>query len=178
VRCPRCGGRARVIRGPDFKGRVTCEGCGYSRGPAEQTELWAGPVRTWAMRPCRLCGRGLRRAYPRQTQRPDRRSVRLRCTGCGAESDAPLRWSPIPPGDPHDGLSGLPLWLQTPCRGHVLWAFSPAHLEWLRGYVGAELRERVPHVNASAASRLPTWIKLARNRSEVLRCLDRLESML
>lgn len=175
VRCPRCSGRARVRREPGrFAGRVVCDSCGYVRGPAGQAELWAGPVRAWAARPCRRCGRGLRRAYPRQKHPPERRSVRLRCTGCGAESDAPLHWAPMPPGEAHDGLSGLPLWLQTACRGQVLWALNADHLEWLRGYVAAELRERIPRRNASLASRLPSWIKLARNRDEVLRCLDRL----
>jgi hypothetical protein len=179
VRCPRCRGRAHVLRESQrFSGRVVCDSCGFSRGPAEQTELWLGPVRAWAGRPCRRCGRGLRRAYSSQKHPPERRSVRLRCTGCGAESDAPLRLSPVPPGEAHDGLTGLPLWLQAPCRGHVLWALNPAHLAWLRDYVGAALRERTPRLNAALASRLPGWIKAARSRDDVLRCLDRMESTL
>jgi hypothetical protein len=179
VRCPRCGGRARVLREPSgFLGRIVCTACGFARGPAEQNQLWAGPVRAWAARACRLCGRGLRRAYPRQKLPPERRTVRLRCSGCGAESDAPLRWAPLPPGEGHDGLTGLPLWLRAPCRGHTLWALNGEHLAWLRDYVGATLRERIPRRNATLASRLPTWIKLARNREEVLHCLARLEQSL
>jgi hypothetical protein len=77
-----------------------------------------------------------------------------------------------------DDYFGLPLWLQTRCCGHVLWANNEGHLLFLERYVGAKLRERVPNRNGSLPSRLPTWIKLARNRDELLRCLARLRASL
>jgi hypothetical protein len=81
-------------------------------------------------------------------------------------------------GGPFDWYFGLSVWLQTPCCGHVLWAYNAEHLSFLRRYVGAEVRERAVLRNASLASRLPKWIKSAKNRDEVLRGVDRLEGLL
>lgn len=179
VRCPRCLGCARVVRGERHAdGRVVCEACGFTRGPARREDLWLGPVCTWAERPCGVCGRRLRRRFGRGAGPPQRRTVHLSCPGCGSRSEAELRWAPMPVGEPHDRLSGLPLWLQAPFRGHLLWALNARHLEWLRGYVGAALRERTPHVNRSLASRLPGWVKAGRSRESILRLLDRMEAML
>ncbi|MBO9555970.1 hypothetical protein [Cellulomonas sp.] len=70
---------------------------------------------------------------------------------------------------------GLDLWLQTPCEGHVLWAYDEAHLDYLERYVAAGLREQEPG-NASVASRLPAWIKASKNRDSVGRALSRLRA--
>lgn len=70
-----------------------------------------------------------------------------------------------------------PLWLQTPCCGHTLYALNLAHAAFLESYVRASLRERQPSMNSSLASRLPQWIKSAKHREELLRCLDRLRAL-
>jgi ribosomal protein L37E len=82
-------------------------------------------------------------------------------------------------GDAIDWYFHLPLWLQTPCCGHVLWAYNAAHLAFLECYVQATLRERLPNpnTNRSLASRLPLWIKYAANRKDVLKGIARLKSM-
>lgn len=60
----------------------------------------------------------------------------------------------------------------------MLWAYNSDHLAFLRGYVEADLREREPNANASLASRLPKWLKSAKNRESVLRAVKRLETKL
>ena len=80
----------------------------------------------------------------------------------------------------------LELWLQTPCCGETLWAYNKEHLDFLEQYVAATLRERTrPNGtgryaarNSTLTSRLPGWIKRARNRDDVLRCLSKLHRML
>lgn len=97
-----------------------------------------------------------------------------------------------PPRDPHsiwiggsfDWYFRLPLWLQTPCCGKILWAYNKEHLDFLESYVKAGLRESFPLKvyetglvmwrNKSLASRLPTWMKRAKNCDEVLRGIERL----
>lgn len=81
----------------------------------------------------------------------------------------------ISSGDSHDWYFGLPLWLQIPCCGKVLWAHNKYHLKFLEDYVGSVLRERHPNKNKTLASRLPTWIKEAKNREEVLKCIRKLK---
>lgn len=95
------------------------------------------------------------------------RPRRLTCTHCGLAQ----RWknhSLTIDSLPTDWYFHLPLWLQAPCVGRVLWAFNAAHLSFLEGYVRATDRRRIPYVNRSAASRLPEWIKSAKNRAAVL----------
>jgi hypothetical protein len=75
----------------------------------------------------------------------------------------------------------LPLWLQVPCCGRVLWAFNEDHLSFLRQFIQARLRERARdprHSNHSMTSRLPQWMQAAKHRDEVLRGLDRLTELL
>lgn len=74
--------------------------------------------------------------------------------------------------DPH---FGQPLWLQTRCAGHILWALNVEHVEELAAYVGARLRERSgSHSTSAMFARLPLWMKSADNRVRVLAGLDRL----
>lgn len=68
--------------------------------------------------------------------------------------------------------------LQIPCCGDVLWAVNLEHLDFLESYVGAGLRGRIPNINRSMASRLPQWIKAAKNRDEILRSISRLREKL
>lgn len=91
-------------------------------------------------------------------------------------------------GKAHDGLAqqdwyfGLPLWLQTPCCGKILWAFNEEHLSFLERYVTANQRLKFSAAgrirNGTMASRLPTWIKRAKNRDEVVKGITKLKGLL
>jgi hypothetical protein len=76
-----------------------------------------------------------------------------------------------------DWYFGRPLWLQTGCCGNTLWAYNTRHLDLLESYVAARLRERKPKVK-SVASRLPNWMKLAKNRPKILRAIGKLKEKL
>ena len=87
------------------------------------------------------------------------------------------------PGNEPSWVSRLELWLQTPCCGQVLWALNEKHLNWLEKYVAAALRERKQSPkfswsNKSLASRLPLWMKQAKNREAVLAGVGRLRQRL
>lgn len=69
-------------------------------------------------------------------------------------------------------------YLKIPCCGEMLWALNLDHLNFLEKYVEAELRERIPNINKSVASRLPQWIKSAKNRDEILKCIRKLRKEL
>jgi len=77
-----------------------------------------------------------------------------------------------------DPYFGLEVALQTPVASHTLWAWNDRHLAWLKGYVGARLRERRGHENGALASRLPRWLKDAKNRDAILEGITRLEGLL
>jgi hypothetical protein len=61
----------------------------------------------------------------------------------------------------------------------MLWAYNSEHLEYLRGFVAGTLREGSQGATSKPlSSKLPTWMKTAKHRDEVLRHLDRLRTSL
>lgn len=81
-------------------------------------------------------------------------------------------------GAPIDPVFGLPLWLTAPFRGETVWAYNAEHLAFLRDWVGADLRRRLPGHHHSMASRLPAWMTSAKNRAGVLAVIAELEARL
>jgi hypothetical protein len=98
---------------------------------------------------------------------------RLVCAQCGYTRD----WAGKKVGS--SGLTDYyfqePLWLQMPCCNEILWAFNERHLDFLEGYVRAELREG--HGHGTVASKLPRWIMSAKNREAILHCVEKLREM-
>lgn len=171
VRCPRCAAHAAVrspVDGSD--GRVACSHCGFSASQDE--DGWLGPMRGVARRRCPSSGHWMERTSngPRHDH-----LAHLVCE-CGWDCQEPYRWDRLPLGI-IDPVFGLDLWLQAPFRGEVLWAYNGEHLAFLRDYVAADLRERMPKRNRSLVARLPAWIKSAKNRDDLLGAIAKLEAM-
>lgn len=73
---------------------------------------------------------------------------------------------------------GLKLCLVANTRSGNIYLHNLEHLQELKSYIQADLRERTQNTgNSSYYSRLPAWIKSARNRKEILKALLRLEQM-
>lgn len=106
------------------------------------------------------------------------RDYGLNCFFCGFARNESIDGITFSPRTAADPIVGLPLCLQIPCCGKILWAYNECHLRFLKEYVGALLREREPNKNSSLASRLPSWMKQAKHRDEVLRGIARLERLL
>jgi hypothetical protein len=78
-------------------------------------------------------------------------------------------------GGSSEPFFGRPLWLQTPCCGHGLWAYNSRHLDVLEDFVSARLRERTGESPTMAMiPRLPAWMKKAQHRAEVTAAVGRL----
>ncbi|WP_415894562.1 hypothetical protein ACMXYQ_08950 [Neptuniibacter sp. PT34_22] len=109
-------------------------------------------------------------------------SVRFSCFECGYTStkSTNIRSFQWYDEDPTDGYFGFNLWLRIDCVGESLWAFNQGHLNFLESYVGANLRERSKDEelgwrNSSLASRLPKWMKSAKNRDAILKAIGELK---
>ena len=104
--------------------------------------------------------------------------ARLSCLRCGHNQAklAEQRTFYWRAENPTDSYFGADLWLQTECVGESLWAFNRRHLDYLENFVSAKHRQRNPNVdnwlNGSLASRLPAWIKAAKNREQVLKAIE------
>jgi hypothetical protein len=176
VACPRCGERGKVTcELPWWKGspRFACTKCAYSLQGWQSG--WFGLSVGQARCRCKKCeawlGRKLSQVAPHEP------SVPLTCAVCGAKNKAPVSWTEVRFGQPYDPYFGLRLWLQAPCRGETLWAYNPQHLEFIEQSVGTRVRQRVPYRNKSLASRLPRWVKSARNREAVLEAIAAIKEM-
>ena len=78
-----------------------------------------------------------------------------------------------------DPVFGLPLWLQKTFGENLFWAYNTKHLDLLEQYVGAKLRERGINnkgtKNSLMFSRLPEFIKIAKNREAILKIIHGLQ---
>ncbi|HEX2751065.1 MAG TPA: hypothetical protein VHM91_23860 [Verrucomicrobiales bacterium] len=124
--------------------------------------------------------------------------VRFVCPACGrneawkgSRSGIQYGWGNRPPpanviciGAPFDWYFHYPVWLAIPCCGETLWAYNREHLDYLDAFVSATLRERPENVpagsprNRSLASRLPPWIRSAKNRDRILTAIVKLRERL
>lgn len=111
------------------------------------------------------------------------RARRLVCHGCGLSREWAGRCVALPRGTAQpatDPYFGMPLWLQVETPHGWLWAYNLEHLDLIRRFVQAPLRERA-HEHASQrkmtlVARLPAWVKRAKNRDEVLRAVSRIRA--
>ncbi|MFI1177270.1 hypothetical protein [Streptomyces melanogenes] len=147
-------------------------------------------VSGWILVRCPRCARQAQIASAARDARDNVSSGdvprRLVCRHCGLsrqrEKNAPVVFSWGGGPDMVDPYFREPLWLQTNTRHGRLWAYNLEHLDLLRQYVQATLREHDPWYEPwrkmGLFGRLPGWIKQAKNRDEVLRGLDRMRSSL
>lgn len=147
----------------DFMGQflVCCPRCG-SKALVEDHGVNSNPQLTLICSACALAKSRTKASSVVFTKRID--SERFK--------NAMLVGAPV---DPH---FHLPLWLQVDCRKNTLWFYNAEHMVFVEGYVQAKLRERHPldvFRNWTLTSRLPTWIKLAKNRDVVLQGIARLK---
>ncbi len=108
----------------------------------------------------------------------DRSPRRVTCLSCSYTKD--WHGTTLSFGTPIDSYFGLPLWLQTEVGDRTFWSYNLRHLQFIKAFVQATIRERSEHPgqgwrNQSVISRLPEWIKLAKNRKRVLKAIELLE---
>jgi hypothetical protein len=100
---------------------------------------------------------------------------RLTCTACFHQRRAPYQAL-------SDPTMGLPLRLRGEARQGTLTALNEAHLAYIEDYVRDPLRREAVEPggirNQSIASRLPRWVKAAKNRDEVLKLIARMRARL
>ena len=132
---------------------------------------------------CPKCGAAGRIARidvtPTQTKAHAFAPRQFQCSACTHRVE--WRGNAVMIGGARDPYLQVPLQLQTRTRHGVLYAYNAVHLDWIEAFVAAGLRERrigEGMANRSIASRLPAWIKAAKNREDVLRALARLRRRL
>lgn len=123
-------------------------------------------------------------------------TARLTCINCGYSKEIPTRYSYAHVEKRQSGKSDEPhsiepktyqlitaahiyfnaeLWLQAPFKEHVFWAYNHKHLNYLKRYIAASLRESADRSHYTLVEKLPKFIQAAGNRQALLKIIEQLE---
>jgi DNA-directed RNA polymerase subunit RPC12/RpoP len=176
VKCPTCGKRA-ILKNEkgvflwyaNRNSEINCSNCGLT---INQNELVR--YRLELKKNCSNCGEEIQKTIPNLKQKKE--FITVRCENCGdTEKHQPRNISNqmvfVNQNGAKDQFFGVSLWLQEEFKSNILWAFNYDHLEYLKNYVSAELRERN---GMSMSAKLPQFIKDKKNRSKLLKLIDKM----
>jgi hypothetical protein len=146
VKCPNCNCKAKVLTNLgqytipypfDTKSIFRCDNC-YK--PINE-KLWYGPIIISAQnKKCGYCGTTF--TYEEKVDKY-KDKIEVKCQGCKQEKRYDVSYS-LTYANNHQATDpnfGFQLWLQYPVDGYIFWAYNYEHLEHLRKYVSAKLRE-------------------------------------
>jgi len=166
VVCPKCGGKATT----SFEYGIRCSSCSFAKR-IEERRLYSSSYGIASKR-CSFCGRNISKHLDKFRENP---IVDIVCHGCKTKNSAEVNWY-IGGAEGTDSIFGCKFLLYDEIKGESFWAFNEKHLDYLEDYVSSDLRERIPNRNSSIPSRIPKWVKNAKNRDTVLKCIQRLRS--
>jgi len=179
--CPQCGGVGIIHGNPhwkDWHATFMCQKCSHSM--KTKRDPWHGPVLGVGKKPCGSCGYKWVRLEKKfdDIASVKKESTSAPCPHCNADNVVPLKFTRTEPADHAiDPFLGLRLALIENTRHGVVWVYGADHLDHLKRYISAQLREGTIS-KWSYFSRLPTWIKAAKNREMVLKAIKKLEARL
>lgn len=172
VYCPKCGGRAEVSRNRETRSlKLDCFNCHHTERGSEV--VFENKIRT----NCDKCGSPIRVLIE---TRKKVKKLNVQCGSCGQSYQLQPDHAEIHVvfkdlGNATDPYFELPLWLQGEIKGNVFWAYNYEHLEYMKKYIEAKIRERHP-VHMTLLAKLPNFIKYAKNREDLLKLVERLET--
>lgn len=117
-------------------------------------------------------------------------NVRFSCTSCGYAlkyANTPIftvytnsrgkniKSRALMLNSPCDPYFGFDVWYRIESKYGLLWAYNLEHLTVIENYIADTLRNRnaVPYQNNSIGSRLPQWVKDAKNRMYLLKLIKK-----
>ncbi|TGE24103.1 hypothetical protein E5K00_02495 [Hymenobacter aquaticus] len=170
VECPHCRNRAEV-RKNSVSGQYEFH-CYACHRCLAQRMLYTLSVNQY----CPDCGYRLKVNLPAVKQKTS--FIRLTCPDCDHTNKFTPTYEgcvlPIAQGGEIEPHFGTELWLQVPFGADTLWAYNYEHLQHLKQYVQAKLRQRQAPDFSPMVERLPTFIKSAKNRDSLLAAIERL----
>ncbi|QDQ02602.1 hypothetical protein FOH38_20295 [Lysinibacillus fusiformis] len=174
VQCPKCTKSAQIKK-IDNTYIVQCENCTFRKTKEEQYL-----VKAFAQGECKSC----RRHVNIQLEDKDRhyRKLNKECPYCNALVKCHIKINPtkvysneVSNAKGTDPIFLLDFYLLTNLGpNQPIWALNKSHLKYLIAYVSDKLRTK-SFTGKTASHSLPAYIKLAKNRDDVLRKLKQLE---
>jgi len=176
VACPKCRKDALVTTNSGYvpsAGKLTCSNCMHSERSEDLIRY-----NMIVKRNCDNCGKSINVEIP-NLKEPSQQ-VTIPCSHCGITRtfeprNEPTRLVYKSIGAATDPVFNLPLWFQAEIKGNHFWAYNRRHLQDIRSYVQAKLRERQSEGYTTMVERLPQFIKEAKNREAILKTIEQLE---
>ena len=178
VVCPKCSKDAYIITNSGYiqsEGKLTCFNCMFSETSKDLIRY-----RMIVKRHCDSCGKSIIIEIPNQKEIS--KQVTISCPHCGTTRTFEPRNEAYRLVYKSSGFAvapifNLPLWLQTDVKGNLFWAYNKQHLQDMKSYVQAKLRERQSKGYTTMVERLPKFITEAKNRVAILKAIEQLEKI-
>ena len=175
VYCPKCNVKAdvSVANNFDYKNAVLkCSACHFSENAKDRIRY-----KSTDKAKCSQCLTNLRSEVEDIKTIPN--YITIICPECRSTNKVKENWESYILKYHRTGIVdpafGLPLWYQTPLKDEIIWAYNLDHLNEIRDYVSSELRERTTDkFKMTMVEKLPEFIKIGKNREEVLKALRRM----
>ena len=174
VVCPKCQKDAQVTAewsGFRSQGELRCRNCYYKTTSIDHIRF-AGRVDKY----CYECGGKICIELPVTKHRKSK--IIINCNDCGLAQEAKPKYKELSfdfyEYGRFDLVFGHELWLQVPVRNKIIYAYNYYHLQEIRRYVSANLRERQTLEHTTMVEKLPKFIVSAKNRKIILKAIDRL----
>ncbi|MBF7090105.1 hypothetical protein IUY40_00930 [Flavobacterium sp. ALJ2] len=181
VKCPKCDSKSAVKRenkigcecGRCYSAVFECKHCFYKLKEPVYRYIAYGKAH------CNHCFE--KYEYESQLLKEKPEKYKAKCPHCNFQEE----WKPktkevLQNSKVNDGLVtdtwyNLPLWFQKEVDGELFWAYNQEHIDYLERYIGADLRERNSKINYSSSlvSRLPKFVKEAKNREKLLKIIEK-----
>ena len=171
VECPKCKNLAVVTKNQSSNYTLTCQNCNHLEKSDELLRYNATVKRF-----CDNCEQLIDITILNNKEKVE--ELTISCTHCGIartykpKNDAyRLTYKNTGICDP---IFNLPLWFRTDIKEETFWAYNREHLNEIRNYVSAKLRERQTTTHTTMVEKLPNFIKVAKNRNRILKAIDKL----
>lgn len=103
------------------------------------------------------------------------KKAKLVCTVCGYNKETSIVSGKATFIMAAHGYFNAALWLKTPFRDEIFWAYNLEHLEYLEQYIEAGLREHKNRTGFTLLEKLPKFYHEAKNRDALLRLIAKLK---
>ncbi|KIC00203.1 MULTISPECIES: hypothetical protein [unclassified Flavobacterium] len=179
VKCPKCASQAVVRRALESelyyrdKRILECKNCYYS--------LKEGMVKYIAYVDTYCCNNEDKIKFESQLLNEKPETIKLKCSICNEIKEFKPNIKEVPFVLDTDkslqrvGAFNAEIWYQKEFDQSIFWAYNLEHINYLERYIKADLRERNNNGsgNGTMVSRLPKFVKEAKNREKLLKIIEK-----
>lgn len=183
VICPKCGEQCFIVtkvkisiqtKPIDFVSTVKCETCKYSsiinKKPSGTT---IGIYQGFRIKNCPNCQQVI--SVITEPTVSFYQDIEVSCPSCHQVNTVTLHWNRYRDNSAVDPFLGYELLLKTNLKDDIIWFYNFNHLDFVRDYINAKLREDNFRQKYSLISNLPKFMLLAKNRSLINNKISKLE---